>query len=86
MCLKWFLFLDEKFHELWDSIVYHYSNSLLKGKVKCFLLRHVKFFETPLDYSPPGSSVHGILQAGILEWVAFLFSSSLVGTQYKALH
>ena len=24
----------------------------------------------PVDCSPPGSSVHGILQAGILEWVA----------------
>ena len=24
----------------------------------------------PMDGSPPGSSVHGILQAGILEWVA----------------
>ena len=24
----------------------------------------------PMDYSPPGSSVHGILRAGILEWVA----------------
>ena len=24
----------------------------------------------PLDNSPPGSSVHGILQTGILEWVA----------------
>ena len=23
------------------------------------------------DYSPPGSSVHGIFQVGILEWVAF---------------
>ena len=28
----------------------------------------------PLDYSLPGSSVHGILQARILEWVA-IFSS-----------
>ena len=28
----------------------------------------------PVDGSPPGSSVHGILQAGILEWVAFSFS------------
>ena len=27
-----------------------------------------------VDYSPPGSSVHGILQARILEWVAILFS------------
>ena len=28
----------------------------------------------PLDCSPPGSSVHGIFQAGILEWVAIPFS------------
>ena len=28
----------------------------------------------PVDCSPPGSSVHGILQARILEWVAFHFS------------
>ena len=27
-----------------------------------------------MDYSPPGSSVHGILQARILEWVAISFS------------
>ena len=27
-----------------------------------------------LDCSPPGSSVHGILQARILEWVAIPFS------------
>ena len=24
----------------------------------------------PMDYSPPGSSIHGILQARILDWVA----------------
>ena len=28
----------------------------------------------PTDYSPPGSSVHRILQARILEWVAIPFS------------
>ena len=28
----------------------------------------------PKDCSPPGSSVHGTLQAGILEWVAIPFS------------
>ena len=27
-----------------------------------------------MDHSPPGSSVHGILQARILEWVAVPFS------------
>ena len=28
----------------------------------------------PMDSSPPGSPVHGILQARILEWVAVSFS------------
>ena len=28
------------------------------------------FLCDPTDYSPPGSSVHGILQARILQWVA----------------
>ena len=29
---------------------------------------------SPKDYRPPDSSVHGILQARILEWVAIPFS------------
>ena len=28
----------------------------------------------PMDCSPPGSSVHGILQARVLEWIAISFS------------
>ena len=28
----------------------------------------------PMDYSPPGSSVHGIFQARVLEWVAISFN------------
>ena len=28
----------------------------------------------PVDRSPPGSSVHGILQVRVLEWVAISFS------------
>ena len=31
-------------------------------------------FVTPMDCSPPGSSVHGISKAGILAWVAIPFS------------
>ena len=30
----------------------------------------------PIDGSPPGSSVHGILQARTLEWVAIAFSNA----------
>ena len=29
----------------------------------------------PMDYSLPGSSVHGIFQAIVLEWIAISFSS-----------
>ena len=28
----------------------------------------------PMDCSPPGSSIHGIFQARVLEWVAISFS------------
>ena len=34
----------------------------------------------PMDCSPPGSSVNGILQARILEWVAISFSYLLAAT------
>ena len=30
----------------------------------------------PMDCSPPGSSVHGIFQAKVLEWVAIAFSKN----------
>ena len=32
----------------------------------------------PMDWNPPGSSVHGIFQARILEWVAISFSITVV--------
>ena len=41
-------------------------------KVSCSVL--CNSFETPMDCSLPGSSVHGILQARIPEWVAIPFS------------
>ena len=34
----------------------------------------------PIDGSPPGSSVHGIFQARVLEWVAVAFSEVLFST------
>ena len=34
------------------------------------IFSHVQLFCDPMDCSPPGSSVRGILQARILEWVA----------------
>ena len=35
----------------------------------------------PMDCSPPGSSVHGILQARILEWVAIALLQGIFLTQ-----
>ena len=37
----------------------------------------------PMDCSPPGSSVHGIFQARVLEWGAIAFSKYLPGVVYK---
>ena len=37
----------------------------------------------PIDGSPPGSSVPGILQARILEWVAISFSNACVLSRFS---
>ena len=49
------------------------SNCVCMALVVCLLSR-VPLFYDPMDCSPPCSSVHGILQATILEWVAIPFS------------
>ena len=45
------------------------------------LLQSCLFVTDPMDYSPPGSSTHGIFQAGILKWVAILFSRGVYQIQ-----
>ena len=44
------------------------------GSQHAWILSHVPFFCDLMDYRAPGSSVHGIFQARILEWVAISFS------------
>ena len=41
--------------------------------LRACVLRHVHFFCSPMDCNLPSSSVHGILQARILEWVTIPF-------------
>ena len=41
----------------------------------CSVAQSCPTFWHPMNCSPPGSSVHGILQARILEWVAIFFSN-----------
>ena len=44
-------------------------------KVKVKSLSKCPTLRDPMDYSLPGSSVHGIFQARVLEWVAIAFSN-----------
>ena len=54
----------------------NYRIYIAEYKIICYyvcVLRHfshVQLFCDPMDCSLPGSSVYGILQARILEWVA----------------
>ena len=44
------------------------------GDFCCSVARSCLSLCDPVDSSPPGSSVHGISQAGILAWIAISFS------------
>ena len=46
-----------------------------KKKVEVLVTQSCPILCNPIDCSPPGSSIHGISQARILEWVAVPFSS-----------
>ena len=54
------------------------NSTLGRKRKKVKSLSHVLLFVTPVDCSLPGSSIHGVLQARILEWVAISFSSFIL--------
>ena len=64
-------FVPIKYIKMTESHILKF-NSTERKKVKS--LSHVQLFFNPMDCSLPGSSVHGILQARILEWAAISFS------------
>ena len=45
-----------------------------RGKVTMLVAQLCLTLWDPMDCSPPGSFVHGILQATVLKWVAIPFS------------
>ena len=49
------------------------------------LLSHAWLFCNRMDCSPPGSSIYGVFQARILEWVAISFSRGSSQTRDQAL-
>ena len=50
-------------------------------KVKVLIAQLCPTLCKPMDCSPPGSSVHKILQARILEWVCYLLLQGIFPTQ-----
>ena len=59
---------------------------LVGGTVCVLVTRLCPTLVDHMDCSPPGSSVHGILQAGIQEWVAFPFSSRQQSWNQSHMH
>ena len=57
------------------AVYLHHCQSTMKCEEK--VAQSCPTLCDPTDCRPPGSSVHGILQASILEWVAIPFSRDL---------
>jgi len=55
-------------------VLWSFTDVLYMYGWKCWLLSCVLTLCDPMDSSPPGFSVHRILQARILEWVTMPFS------------
>ena len=53
-----------------DIIIRLVILSIIRGVCACEVTQLCPTLCDPMDCSPPGSCVHGILQARILEWVA----------------
>ena len=66
-------------HHFLQEVFPDYSLNLQLGTCPSFVWvpQSCPTLFNPMDCSPPGSSVHGILQARILEWVANPFSGDL---------
>ena len=63
--------------QTWAGAMWHlFFVTLLYTRVLVWVLSRVWLFGTHQDYSPPGSSVHGISRARMLEWVAISFPTS----------
>ena len=60
----------EQFHHRESLIGQSCCRGFKLGYMCAKLLQSCPTLCEPMDCSPPGSSVHGILQARILEWVA----------------
>ena len=68
-CMILLMFCWIQFASIFQRILH-----LCSAVIKMLVTQWCPTLCDPMDYSLPGSSVHGILQARILEWVAISFS------------
>ena len=67
----------------WDSpgkntgVGCHFLLQCMKGKSESEVAQSCLTLRDPMDCSPPGSSVHGMFQARVLEWGAIAFSNTV---------
>ena len=70
----------------WDSpgkntgVGCHFLLQCIKVKSESIVAQSCLSLSDPVDCSPPGSFVHGIFQARVLEWGAIAFSDHTVGS------
>ena len=68
----------------WDSpgkntgVGCHFLLQCMKVESESEVTQSCPTLRNPMDCSPPGSSVHGIFQARVLEWGAIAFSEVLI--------
>ena len=67
----------------WDSpgkntgVGCHFLLQCMKVKSESEVVQSYSTLSDPMDCSPPGSSIHGIFQARVLEWGAIAFSNKM---------
>ena len=73
----------------WDSpgkntgVGCHFLLQCVKVKRKSEVAQSCPTLSDPMDYSPPGSSTHGIFQARVLQWGAIAFSETVTNALQK---
>ena len=75
----------------WDSpgkntgVGCHFLLQYMKVKSETEVAQSYLTLSDPMDCSPPGSSVHGIFRARVLEWGATAFSTTLPSLAHSLL-
>ena len=77
---------------LWDcpgkgpGVGCHFPLQCMKVKSESEVAQSCPTLSHPMDCSPPGSSIHGIFQERVLEWVAIAFSRWNLKSIQKSAH